>query len=156
MQDVGCKTPILHPASCILLALLYNAVVRKKWRVIAIIIVWIVFGAANLLRAGMTVYIAPALAEYPPSLSLPLLASVYGLWGVIFLAAAIIAWRRKSTRGALGLALLYQAVLWIINLVGDRSEYARSLWPRDLLLTIIFLVLIALLAGSGRPFKKKT
>ncbi len=113
----------------------------------AIVIVWIVFGAANLLRAGMTVYIAPALAEYPPSLSLPLLAGVYGLWGVVFLAAALIAWRRKSTGGALGLALAYQAMLWIISLISYRSEYARSLWPRDLLLTFIFLGLVALLAG---------
>jgi hypothetical protein len=145
----------MHPASCILLALLYNAVVHKKWRVMAIIIVWIVFGVANLLRAGMTVYIAPALAEYPPSLSLPLLASVYGLWGVIFLAAAVIAWRRKSTGGAFGLALLYQAVLWIMNLLGGRSGYARSLWPRDVLLTLIFLALIALLAGRSGLFKKK-
>ncbi|MBN2390684.1 MAG: hypothetical protein JXR84_08175 [Anaerolineae bacterium] len=128
----------------------------KKWRVIAIIIVWIAFGAANLLRAGMTVYIAPALAEYPPSLSLPLLASVYGLWGVIFLAAAVIAWRRKSiSSGTLGLALLYQAVLWIMNLLSYRSTYTRSLWPRDLFLTLIFLVLVALLAGYDRLFKKK-
>jgi hypothetical protein len=138
-----------------LLALLYNAVVHKQWRVIAIIIVWIVFGAVNLLRAGMTVYIAPALAEYPPSLSLPLLASVYGLWGVTFLAAAVITWRRKSTGGALGLALLYQAVLWTLNLVGDRSTYTRSLWPRDALLTLIFLALIALLADYDRLFRKK-
>lgn len=135
--------------------LLYNAVVHKKWRETAIIIVWTVFGVANLLRAGMTVYIAPALAEYPPSLSLPLLASVYGLWGVIFLAAAIIAWRRKSTGGALSLALLYQVVLWIVNLLSYRSTYARSLWPRDLFLTFIFLVLVALLAGYDRLFKKK-
>lgn len=110
---------------------------------------------ANLLRAGMAFYIAPALAEYPPSLSLPLLASVYGLWGVIFLVAAVIAWRRKSTSGALGLALLYQAVLWIMNLLGGRSGYARSLWPRDLLLTLIFLTLIALLADYDRLFKRK-
>jgi hypothetical protein len=145
---------ILHPDSCILLALLYNAVVLKKWRVIAIIIVWIAFGAANLLRAGMTVYIAPALAEYPPSLSLPLLGSVYGLWGIIFLVAAVIAWRRKSTGGALGLALAYQAVLWTMNLLAYRSTYARSLWPRDLLLTLIFLGFVVLLAGRDGLFNK--
>jgi len=113
------------------------------------------FGAVNLIRAGMSVYMAPALAEYPPSLSLGLLAGVYGLWGVIFLAAALITWRRKSTHGAFGLALAYQVVLWIIKLIGYRSEYARSVWSRDLLLTLIFLTLIALLAGHDRLLKKK-
>ncbi len=142
-------------ASCILPALLYNPSVFKQWRVLAVCIVWVIFGAANLLRAGMAAYIAPALAEYPPSLSLLLLGSVYGLWGVIFLAAAIVTWRRKNANGALGLALAYQVVLWILNLMGDRSEYARSLWPRDAVLTLLFLALIALLAGHGRLFKKK-
>jgi len=109
-----------------------------------------VFGAANLIRAGMSVYIAPALVEYPTSLSLPFLGAVYGLWGLIFLAAAIITWRRKSTGGALGLAVAYQVILWIIKLIGYRSEYARSLWPRDLLLTLLFLACIALVAGRKK------
>ena len=124
---------------------------HKKWRIIAIIVVWIAFGVANLLRAGMTLYIAPALAEYPSSLSLPLLATVYGLWGMIFLGAAVLFWQRKTTRGALILVLAYQGVLWTINLIGYRSEYARSLWPRDVLLTLIFLALIALVAGRKKP-----
>ncbi len=122
----------------------------KQWRVLSIVIVWVVFGAANLLRAGMATYIAPALVEYPPSLSLPLLGAVYGLWGLIFCAAAVLAWRRKSPNGAFGLALAYQVVLWIIKLIGYRSEYARSLWPRDAALTLVFLVLIVLLAGRKR------
>lgn len=108
------------------------------------------FGAANLIRAGMSVYIAPALVEYPTSLSLPLLGAVYGLLGLIFVAAAIITWRRKSISGALGLAVAYQVVVWIIKLLGYRSEYARSLWVRDLLLTVIFLALVALVAGRKK------
>ena len=122
---------------------------------LVIIILWIVLGVANLIRAGMSVHIAPALVEYPTSLPLPLLGAVYGLLGLIFLAAAIITWRRKNTGGALGLAVMYQAVLWIINVIGYRSAYARSLWPRDLLLTLIFLALIAFLVGHGRLVKKK-
>jgi hypothetical protein len=124
--------------------------VYKKWRVMAIVILWIVFGVANLLRAGITVYIAPALTEYPPAVPLPLLAGLYGLWGLIFLAAALLVWRRQRPRGAFILALLYQAVLWLLNLVAYRSTYARSLWPRDLLLTLIFLGLVALLAGAKK------
>lgn len=108
------------------------------------------FGAANLIRAGMSVYIAPALVEYPTSLSLPLLGAVYGLLGLIFVAAAIITWRRKSISGALGLAVAYQVVVWIIKLIGYRSEYARGLWLRDLLLTVIFLALVALVAGRKK------
>ena len=146
MQD-SC---FLHPASCILSALLYNPSVLKQWRVLAISIVWVIFGAANLIRAGMSAYIAPALVEYPTSLSLPFLGAVYGLVGLVFLAAAIITWRRKSTGGALGLAVAYQAVVWIIKLIGYRSEYARSLWPRDLLLTLLFLACVALVVGRKK------
>jgi len=140
-------------ASCILPGLLYNPSVLKQWRVLAICIVWAIFGVANLIRAGMSVYIAPALVEYPTSLSLPLLGAVYGLLGLMFLAAAIITWRRKSAGGVLGLAVAYQVVLWIIKLIGYRSEYARSLWPRDLLLTVIFFALIALLTGLKKRHK---
>lgn len=141
--------------SCIFPGLLYNPSVLKQWRVLVIYIVWVIFGAANLMRAGMSVYIAPALAEYPTSLSLPLLGAVYGLLGLIFLAAAIVTWRRKSTGGAPGLAVAYQVVVWIVKLIGYRSEYARSLWARDLLLTLIFLALVALLAGRDGLFNKK-
>ena len=36
-----------------------------------------------------------------------------------------------------------------------RSTYARSLWPRDLFLSLIFLVLVALLTGRDDLFNKK-
>jgi len=143
-----CELPT-HPTSFSRI-LLYNPSVLKYWRVIAIVIIWIVFGAANLIRAGMSAYIAPALTEYQTSLSLPLLGAMYGLLGLIFLAAVIITWRRKSTGGALGLAVAYQVVLWIVKLIGYRSEYARSLWARDLLLTLIFLALIGVLTGRKK------
>ncbi len=117
-------------------------------------VVWVVFGAANLIRAGMAVYIAPALDGYVLSLPLPLLGSVYGLWGVIFIAAAVVAWRRQTTTGAFGLAVAYQVVLWTLNLVSARSGYARSLWPRDIFLTLVFLTFIALLAGCKRPQRR--
>ena len=153
MQDAGCRilAPcIRHLASCILPGLLYNPSVLKQGRVIIISIVWVILGVANLIRAGMSVYIASALVEYPTSLSLPFLGVVYGLLGLIFLAVAIVTWRRKSTGGALGLAVAYQVVLWIIKLIGYRSEYARSLWPRDLLLTLLFLACVALVAGRKK------
>ncbi|HOT92441.1 MAG TPA: hypothetical protein PLJ78_09285 [Anaerolineae bacterium] len=128
----------------------------KRWRVIAIIILWIVLGVANLLRAGMAAYIAPALGGYPLSLPLAFSGIVYGVLGLIFLAAAMVAWRRESTDGAFGLAVAYQAILWALHFVGDRSSYARSLWLRDAVLTLLFLALIALLAGQGRLFNKKS
>lgn len=130
--------------------MLYNAGVLKHWRVLILVIVWVIFGTANLIRAGMAAYIAPALAAYPTSLSLPLLGAVYGLLGLIFLAAAIVTWRRKNTAGALGLAVAYQVILWIVKLIGYRSEYARSLWARDLLLTFIFLACVAFVAGRKK------
>jgi hypothetical protein len=59
-------------------------------------------------------------------------------------------WRRKANGYALKLAIIYQATLWIVHVAGDRSEYARSLWPRDAVLTLAFLTLVAFLLHTTR------
>ncbi len=138
--------------SCLLPTLLYNADVFTRWRVLAII--WAVLGVANLVRAGMTLYVAPVLTSYPLSVPLPLLGGLYSLWGVIFLATALFTWRRAAAGAAFKLALIYQAVLWLLHGVGDRSDYVRSLWLRDVCLTLVFLALIAFLAKPTKLFRK--
>ena len=139
--------------SCIISALQYNSCVFKRWRMLSIF--FLLVGVSNLIRVRMVSYTAPALEGYTLSLSLPFLSWSYGLFGAIFVGAAVVYGWLKKTNYAFSLAALYQAALWIIHLVGDRSSYARSLWPRDALLTIVFLTFTALLTGHGGLLKKK-
>lgn len=103
------------------------------------------------MRAGMAVYIAPALEGLALSLPLPFLGGFYLLCGLCFLAAGLIYWWKKQQRFALVLALAYQSVLWILRLAADRSDYARSLWSRDALLTVAFLAIVTILAYTPKP-----
>ena len=121
----------------------------KRWHILSTL--FLLIGLANLIRAGMGVYIAPALKSLSLSLPLPLLSAGYLLCGLCFVTTAIIYWRRKTSHNALKLATAYQAILWIIHLAGDRSEYARSLWPRDAVLTLAFLALVAFLSHKRKP-----
>lgn len=102
-------------------------------------------GLANLIRAGLTLYIAPAMEGWTLSLPLPLQGALYLVIGLGFIATAIVYWRRKTHRHALKIAIAYQAMLWIVHIATDRSEYARNLYLRDAALTLAFLVLVALL-----------
>jgi len=81
---------------------------------------------------------------------------IYIGWGVALLGIGIGSLRLASVRSRRilrGSAAAYQLTVWIIHLVGDRSTYARSLWVRDLVLTILFLgvvfVLTALLTSRA-------
>lgn len=109
-------------------------------------------GVANLVRAGMAAYSAPVLAEW--SLTWPwwLFGGLYLLWGVSLSGLAIALWRGQARRLGLPLAVAYQASLWLLHLLGDRSVYARSLWGRDLLLSALFLAVVAW--GTGQPAKR--
>ena len=72
----------------------------------------------------------------------------YLLCGLYFLATGLIYWWKKHQRYAVALALAYQSVFWILRLAADRSDYARSLWPRDALLTIAFIALVTILSHN--------
>ncbi len=113
----------------------------KKWRALALF--WLLLGIANLVRAAVAYRLTEALEAHPPAVALPLLGWVYAVWGAAFLVSAALTWRRRAQRGAVWLTLAYQAGLWIVRLGAYRSDYARSLWARDLLLTGLFILLIA-------------
>ena len=120
--------------------LLYNSFVLKRQRILALLFVAV--GLANLLRAGMAIFVAPTLADWSLALPLPLLGGFYLLWGLAFTGTAVVIWRGRGLRLALPLAAAYQAGVWVLNLLGTRSAYHRSLWVRDLLLTGAFLGLV--------------
>lgn len=113
----------------------------KRQRFLALL--FLLVGVANFIRAGMVSYGAPALTEWNLSLPLWLLGGVYLTWGLVLSGLAVALWRKRALRLAFPLAVAYQASLWIIHLVSDRSDYARSLWGRDALLTAVFLAVVA-------------
>ncbi len=123
----------------------YNPLVFKPWRVLALFILLI--GVANLVRVGATLFVAPVLEGWILSVPLPLLCGFYAFWGTLFVLVAIISWRRRGISWAVALGAGYQASLWLLRLTGYRSTYARSLWARDLILTVLFLAILALFQG---------
>lgn len=110
----------------------------------------------NLVRASLSLYIAPALEGWTLSFPLPLQGALYLVFGLCFIIAAIIYWRQKHHRHALKLAIGYEAILWVVHITADRSEYARNLYLRDAFLTLILLSFVALLTTKKNHRKSQT
>jgi hypothetical protein len=87
---------------------------------------------------------------------LPLLSSVYLVWGTVFIVGALVvgrdvAWTDRRLP-VLAMTLLYQTTVWVIRVVGERSSYSRGLWVRDLVLSSVFVLFVILLTrGSAGP-----
>jgi len=120
----------------------------KRRRILAVL--FLLMGLANLLRAGLVPEVLTVLEPEMLSLPLPLLGVLYGLWGLGFLALAILSWLGRARTWAFLIAIVYQLVLWIIRFIGYRSPFAQSLWARDLLLTLLFLVVVFFLTRKGK------
>lgn len=88
-------------------------------------------------------YVAPVLDDQMLSVSWGFLVAFYFAWGIAFVAFAVMAWRRQHLTWMLPVALGYQASVWLLRLLAERSAYARSLRLRDLLLSALFLLLVA-------------
>ena len=111
---------------------------------------YFVLGLANVTRGVFALRVGPVLAHAAPSLDLSVLGGIYLGWGVVLLAVGIGCFKRTSVRSRWilrGSAVAYQLTAWIIHLVGDRSTYARGLWGRDLVLTLLFLGVVFVLAA---------
>jgi hypothetical protein len=118
----------------------------RRWRLLAVF--FFVLGLANLARTALVPSVSAALAGWSLSIPLSLLAWIYGAFGSAFTVLAVFLFRKRGLRWALPLAGLYQAVIWGLHLA-YRSDYAQSLWVRDLLLTVLFLAVVWWL--SRRP-----
>ncbi|MGC9350160.1 MAG: hypothetical protein ACP5JG_18615 [Anaerolineae bacterium] len=121
-----------------------------------------VLGIANVARGVLALTLAPIFADQSMALPLPLLGILYLAWGAGFAATLVFYWRlsrRRSRRGrkvperarklALGVALGYQATIWMIYLFGARASHARRLWARNLLSTAVFIVAVTLLTARS-------
>lgn len=120
-----------------------------------LLVFYILLGLANIARGVLAFRVGPVLAPAAPSLDLSLLGGIYIVWGVALLGIGAGCARRRSSRARWTLfwaAVAYQLTGWIIRLVGDRSSYARSLWGRDLIVTLLFLGAIFVLSSlSASP-----
>lgn len=116
-----------------------------------------VLGIANVARGLLAIGVNPVLAG-TTSLPFWLLGLVYLIWGVAFLVCDAVALRRpdRARRSLRLCAVAYQATVWIIRVLGDVSTYARRLWLRDALLSLLFLVSVFVLTGlsARRPRRR--
>ena len=113
------------------------------------VLVWFFWslGLTNLLRAGIGWYLLPLLSDIPHTLPLWLWFGSYGAWGIGFIIAA---YRHPPYPKPLYLMMLYQAWCWGVNLLFVRSGYARALWGRDALLSLISVGVVWWLARPAR------
>jgi len=126
-------------------------VFKKRW-------LWLppfllVFAIANLLRGALYFAYGPVLAEWALSIPHTLLGVIYTALGCGLAGVAVHYRRRWDLRVALGGGLVYQIALWVLALGGYRSTYARQLWGRDLVLSLLFLAAIVWL-GWKAPQRK--
>jgi len=115
----------------------------------ALAILFLLVGLLSLLRAGMAPVVSAALEGWSVAIPLLLLGVLYACCGICGLVFAFLFWKGRRLNWALPLAGAYQLVLWMLHW-GYRATYIRALWARDLLLTAIFLVTVALLAPPQR------
>jgi len=110
----------------------------------SIVLLLALIGLGNLGRAAMALYYACLLPDLPLTVPWVYLAGMGAFWGVMMLACAVGLARRRpwSRRATLAVATLYQAHVWLNHLLLDASDYARQTRPRDLALSVLFLVVI--------------
>ncbi|RLC77921.1 MAG: hypothetical protein DRJ03_16240 [Chloroflexi bacterium] len=115
----------------------------QKW-VIALSLLLLAMGLANLGKAEMALHYDGRLPDLPLTAPLIYLAAMGGFWGVAFTfcAVGLIRFRRWGRWGALATVTLYEIHVWINHLLFDANDYARQTRPRDMALTLLLLALV--------------
>ena len=129
----------------------------KRW-VIRVSLLVLILGLANLGRAGLAMCYAARLPDLPMTLAWPYLMAVGLFWGLALIVCSVgLARFRPWGRWATMVAVTaYEAHTWIDHLLYDANDYARQTWPRDLVLTLMLLVVVWGLLnwpGMQRVFK---
>ena len=104
-------------------------------------------GAANVWRGVLALQIAPRFEGGIMRLDLHLMGVLYLGWGLLFLAATL--WAHRSARlwpALFIFALTYQLFIWSVAWRGERTLYRQQILPRNLLLTVVFLLTIGWLS----------
>lgn len=98
----------------------------------------LLLSATNTLRGHLAWQVAPLL-QGQSAVSLPLMGGWYLAWGLVWAGLGLLVVRDKALRAVMPVALGYQGAAWLLRWLYDRSEYARALWGRDALLSLLFL-----------------
>lgn len=123
-------------------------VAMKRQRALGLLFLFM--GLANLARAALVPLVSPVLEGWPLSVSLPWLGGLYLVWGLAFTAAGWLTYKGKTSVWALPLAVGYQGMMWAVRLLTYRAVYVRDLWARDLVLSALFLGLVAFLTRKRK------
>jgi len=115
----------------------------QRW-MIALALLMLTLGLMNLARSGLTLRYAARLPDLPMTVGWPYLVAVSAFWGVAQVICAVgltrfLPWGRWST---LMVATCHEIHAWVDHLLFDANDYARQVWPRDLVWTIVFLVAV--------------
>lgn len=115
----------------------------QKW-VIVLSVLPLALGLGNLARAVLALRYDAILPNLPMRVGLVYLAAMGGFWGLIFVvcAAGLARFHHWSRWATLAAATLYQAHIWLNHFLFDANDYARQVWPRDAVLTLLLLVSI--------------
>ena len=115
----------------------------QKW-VIVLSVLILALGLANVGRLAMAVYYANRLSDLPMAVPWAYLAVMGGVWGAAFLfcALSLVYFWPWGWWATLIAVTLYEALVWANHLLFDANEYARQVWPRDLALTLILLIVV--------------
>jgi len=115
----------------------------QKW-VIALGLLVLALGLANLGRAVMALRYDTLLPDLPLTVPLTYLAAMGGFWGLIFVVCTVglVRFRPWGRWGTMAAVTLYEIHVWVNHLLFDGSDYARQTRPRDLLLTMLLLALV--------------
>lgn len=114
-----------------------------------LLMLYVLIGVANVIRATQAWVFSPVLTA--TSLPLSILGAGYLVLGALFIVVGALYVRkpgRETRRLVRGLALAYQITLWLIRMLGVRAAYARRLWGRDLVLTVVFLTIVFLVTET--------
>ena len=103
-----------------------------------------ILGIANLGRAVIAIGYANHLPDLQMTVTWPYLAARGTVWGIAFVTCTVgllrlQPWGRWAT---LAVSTLYQIHSWMDRSLFDASDYARQTRPRDLALTILFLIFV--------------
>lgn len=112
--------------------------------VAAVALLFAILGIANLGRAVIAIAYASRLPDLRMTVTWPYLAARGTVWGITFALSTIGLLRLKpwGRWTALVGSTLYQVHAWIDRMAFDASDYARQTRPRDLALTVLFLVVV--------------
>jgi hypothetical protein len=128
------------------------------WAQWLLLVLYAGVGIVNVARGVLGFVVGPVIAAEVPYLVL--LSVINVAWGAAFLfvsVAHLVKADAFAPRVVLRVAMLHQATVWVIKLAGERASYARSLWPRDLVLTIAFVgtVLLLVRLAADRSFGRQ-